>query len=195
MKFRTCRPLVLAPIAMAASLIFIPAAQAQPKSAPPPPVPIRGCITWLQMGNAQAKFIVRDLARIGRLQAEREKMISEERVRQLQELDLRLHEQRLTALERQLKTGQQNPPSSEPPTAVTPEPELARESLVDTASPKIASERLAIFDDEIKRIEAGLPGKRRKLAGIDGVYRRCIQKPPPASKNDEPAAPKTKRRG
>ena len=72
---------------LAASLAFAVAAQAQPASAPP--VPIRGCTTYLQMSDAQAKIINTDVARVAQIRNEREGKIAELQMQQLKEEELR----------------------------------------------------------------------------------------------------------
>ena len=146
------------------------------------------------MGNAQAKLINNDLARIEQIRSDRERKLLEARRQQLREEDLRMREERLRIREKQLKSDQKSAPPSDASSATIRDAQSAPlgKPRADASLHAIAPEVTASFDRAIMRIEILLEGKKRKLAGIDRVYRRCIEKPPQVVKDTKPA-PKAKK--
>lgn len=199
MKANTCWQNALLAAAVYAALTTTASAQAQPKSGPP--FPIRGCVTFLKMSDAQAKSINSDLDRVAvmreqvaatvakerelklRRDLERERSLDEER-KQLMEERTRLIEQRMTG-----GGSYQSPPSA--PAYETPSSQTSGDRPV-TPAVTVAPMETINYDEEIGKIETGLQTKRQLLADIDRVYRNCIAKPPQTAAVSVPAAKKAK---
>ena len=70
-------------------------------------------------------------------------------------------------------------------------PGLASTPLPGSITATLPPEQMAAYEQQVIKIEVGLRSKRKKLADIERAYRRCIEKPPQAAK--EEAAPKAKK--
>lgn len=188
--------LAIAPAALAAILALTLTVPAQ--AASKPPVPIRGCTTYLQMGDAQAKIISNDVARVAQICNERDHKISDQRMQQrmqqLREESLRLREERVRIREQQLQSGQQSPPSPNSPSTATETMGLSNEPPTMSPPDAFTREQMAAYEQQIIKIEVEIDAKRKILASIDRKYRRCIEEPPQSAEMDKPAAPTRKKR-
>jgi hypothetical protein len=168
-------------LAIAACLMLVEAAQAQTKSKPP--IPIRGCVTYVKMSDAQAKSINDDLAHIANIRNEREAKLTEARLMALREEELRLREEEIKTLEQRARAEAQDQ------RAITPS--LSAPSVA-VHSVSLPPAQVAAYEDEIIKIGVGLESKRKLLAEIDRAYRKCLEKPPQSAEAATPAAAKAK---